>query len=250
MTSIWYYLLLFSVGLISSIINVNAGGGSALTLPALIFIGMDSAMANGTNRIGILLQNLIAVTSFRQQQVSRFKESLVLSLVTLPGGIIGALAAIKINNVWFQRILAVVMIGIVLTMFIPNVKHDESAAFLSGKRKWWSFLALFGIGFYGGFIQVGVGFLLMAVLYHILRMNLVFVNMHKVFIVLVFTIPALFIFGFTGNINWGYGLSLAAGSSIGAWLGVKIAVKGGEKAIRIILAVAILMMAVKLLGGF
>lgn len=250
MTSIWYYLLLFSVGLISSIINVNAGGGSALTLPALIFIGMDSALANGTNRIGILLQNLFAVTSFRQQQVSRFKESILLSLLTLPGGIIGALAAVKITNEWFQRILAVVMIGIVLTMFIPNVRHDGSVNPWAGKRKWWSFLALFGIGFYGGFIQVGVGFLLMAVLYHLLRMNLVIVNMHKVFIVLIFTIPALFIFGFTGNINWGYGLSLAAGSSIGAWLGVKIAVKGGEKAIRFILAVAIVIMAVKLLGGF
>jgi uncharacterized membrane protein YfcA len=107
--------------------------------------------------------------------------------------------------------------------------------------------ALFGIGFYGGFLQVGVGFLFMAALYHLVRLDLVFVNMHKVFIILVYTIPALLIFTITGNVNWKFGLILAAGNALGAWWGAHAAVKGGEKIIRIILAIAISIMAFKLL---
>ena len=248
MSDLLSILLLFTVGAIAGFINVNAGGGSSLTLPALIFLGLDSALANGTNRIGILVQNIFAVSSFRKEKIHDFKQSFMLSLLTLPGAVIGALLSVKINDLWFQRILGIVMIGIVCTMFfskkqkIDFLNNDENA------HKWLIYPTLFGIGFYGGFLQVGVGFLFMASLYHLLRLSLVHVNMHKVFIVLIYTIPALCVFVFTNNVNWGYGLSLALGTSCGAWWGAKIAVKGGEKAIRIILAIAILLMSVKLLG--
>jgi hypothetical protein len=118
------------------------------------------------------------------------------------------------------------------------------------KSHWLIYPALFGIGFYGGFLQVGVGFLFMAALYHLLRVNLVLVNMHKVFIILIYTIPALLIFSLTGHVNWGCGLVLAAGNALGGWWGAKAAVKGGEKIIRMVLALAIFIMALKLFGLF
>ena len=71
-----------------------------------------------------------------------------------------------------------------------------------------------GVGFYGGFLQVGVGFLLMASMRRLLKLDLVRVNMHKVFIVLIYTLPALLIFMYNRNVDWVYGLNLAAG---GAW---------------------------------
>jgi uncharacterized membrane protein YfcA len=242
-------LLLFFIGCISSIINVNAGGGSSLTLPALIFLGLDSAVANGTNRIGILVQNIAAVWSFRRKKIHAFRESLLLSLFTLPGAVIGALVSINLSDEWFQRILAVVMIGTVASMLFiksPGSSHSEQKA----KRSWLIYPAMLGIGFYGGFIQVGVGFLFMASLFHILRESLIRVNMHKVFIVLIYTIPALIVFSWTGKVNWMYGLVLAGGSWFGGWLGTHLAVKGGEKGIRLILIAAILIMALKLLGLF
>jgi uncharacterized membrane protein YfcA len=109
---------------------------------------------------------------------------------------------------------------------------------------------MFALGFYGGFIQVGIGFLLMISLHRVLRLTLVYVNLHKVFIVMIYTIPALIIFIITGNVNWIYGFSLAIGTAVGAWWSAKLAVKKGEKIIRGILIVAIIIMSFKLLGGF
>ena len=149
----------------------------------------------------------------------------------------------------YQRILGIVLILMVLNMIL-NRNTGKKISRDNLKDNWLIYPALFGIGFYGGFIQVGVGFLLMASLYHILRLSLIRVNMHKVFIVLIYTVPALIIFIGTGNINWGYGLCLAAGNALGAWFGVHAAVKGGEKAIRYVLICAILIMSAKLLKIF
>ncbi|MBN2030535.1 sulfite exporter TauE/SafE family protein [bacterium] len=243
-------LLLFVIGTLSSIINVNAGGGSSITLPALIFIGLESGIANGTNRIGILIQNLFAVSSFRNQNIYKFKESLFLAIFTLPGAIIGAILSIRINSQWFQRILAIVMIGIVLTILFTHSSSKFKQISSKKKKNWLIYPALLGIGFYGGFIQIGVGFLLMASLFHLLKIDLIQVNMHKVFIICLYTLPALTVFIVTGNLNWKYGCMLASGMALGGWIGARIAIKGGDKVIRIILAVAILLMALKLLGLF
>lgn len=244
------FILLFIVGSIAGFINVNAGGGSTITLPVLIFLGLESAIANGTNRIGILLQNIFAVLSFRQQEVHRFKSSFLLALFTLPGAIFGAYFSIRISNEWFQRILAIVMIGIVFSIIFTHKNNNNQSIINLSERKWLIYPALFGIGFYGGFIQVGVGFILMAALYHVLKISLVYVNMHKVFIVFVYTLPVLCFFIWTGNVNWVYGLSLGAGTAVGAWWGARAVIKGGEKVIRYILAGAILLMSIKLLGIF
>jgi len=239
--------LLFAVGTIAGFLNVMAGGGSSITLPLLIFMGLDSALANGTNRVAIFVQNIFAISSFRQQKVHQFKRSLQLSLLTLPGAVIGAVAAINISDAWFQRILGVVMIGIILSLFVSPAGKKQA---LEEKKHWLIYPVMLGIGFYGGFIQVGVGFIFMAALYHILRLNLVPVNMHKVFIVFIYTIPALGVFIYTGNVDWVLGLSLAAGNALGGWWSARFAVKGGERVIRLVLAAAILVMSLKLLQVF
>lgn len=247
MNEILQFLLLFFVGTIAGFLNVMAGGGSSITLPTLIFLGLDSALANGTNRIALLVQNIFAISSFRQQKVHQFKRSLQLSLLTLPGAIIGAIVAVNINDVWFQRILGLVMIGIILSLFISPAGKKQV---YEERKHWLIYPVMLGIGFYGGFIQVGVGFIFMAILYHVLHLNLVHVNMHKVFIVLIYTIPALAIFIFTGNVNWVLGLSLAAGNAFGGWWSARFIVKGGEKIIRVVLAIAILIMSLKLMNVF
>jgi len=121
---------------------------------------------------------------------------------------------------------------------------------LNGKISWKVYLSMIGIGFYGGFIQVGVGFIIMAAIQNLMKLNLVFVNMHKVFIVLLYTIPALLIFVLTGDVDWVLGLSLAVGNAIGGWWAVKFSVKKGEKFIRYVLIAAILIMSVKLMNIF
>jgi len=210
---------------------------------------LDSALANGTNRIAIIIQNIFAIFSFKQQKVHRFKQSLQLAFWTLPGAVVGAIVAIRLTDVWFQRILGIIMVGIIISMFFSPVK-DNKEKDGAEKLNWLVYPAMLGMGFYGGFIQVGVGFLLMAALYHLLHLNLVFVNVHKVFIVFFYTIPALAIFVWSGNVNWVMGLSLAAGNAFGGWWSAQFAVKGGERIIRIVLSIAILIMALKLFGLF
>ena len=250
MMDLWQLGLLFLVGSFAGFINVMAGGGSTLTLPVLIFMGMNSALANGTNRLAIFIQNIFAIWSFRRQRVHAFRESLRLSIWTLPGAIAGALLAVRISDVWFQRILALVMIGVVVSMFLPGASYQQAREDHALRQSWLIYPALFGIGFYGGFIQAGVGFLFMAALYHLLKVNLVRVNMHKVFIVFIYMFPTLLIFIATGNVDWLMGLCLAAGNAFGAWWSARLAVKGGERLIRWVLAVALILMAGKLLGVY
>lgn len=245
-----YYelLILFGVGLITGVINIMAGGGSSLTLPTLIFLGLDSATANGTNRVGILIQSIFATLSFRKEKITGLNLGLRLAALTIPGAILGALIAVRMSDKWFQIVLGVVMIGVVISMLVPQSKNLVTTE--EGRKTWLVYPAMFAIGFYGGFLQVGVGFLIMAALYHLMRMNLVFVNMHKVFITLIFTIPALLIFIWTDNVDWLLGLVLAAGNGLGGWWAAGISVRGGEKVIRYVMIVAILIIALKLFGLF
>jgi uncharacterized protein len=242
-------LILFGVGIIAGFLNVNAGGGSTLTLPALIFLGLDSALANGTNRVAIFIQNISAVYSFKKEKYQQFDISLKLSLFTLPGSILGALLAVELSDALFQKILGIIMIGIIISMIIPQKRITDSQH-NNKKIPVSAYIAMIGIGFYGGFIQVGVGFILMAALQRLMKLNLVYVNMHKVFIVLVYTIPALLIFIISDNVNWVLGLALAAGNALGGWWAAKFSVRKGEKLIKYVLIVAVLIMAAKLLGAF
>ncbi len=242
-----YWLLLFGVGIASGFLNVMAGGGSSITLPLLIFLGLDGALANGTNRVAILIQNISSVSAFHKSAPYPLRTMLGYAAWTLPGATAGAVYATRISDQLFQTILGVIILGVVITLIIPRGAILSTAKRHLAERSPWIYPALFGIGFYGGFIQVGVGFLFMAALYHLLRLDLVNVNRYKVFIVLVYTLPALAIFMWSDNVDWILGWILAAGSALGAWLAVKMSVRGGEKFVRIVLIIALLIMGGKLL---
>ena len=241
--------LLVVVGIGSGFLNIMAGGGSTFTLPLLIFLGMDTALANGTNRVAILLQNISGVGSFHRQEYSEFKRSFFLSLWTLPGAILGAVFAIRISDELFETILGVVIIGIIVTMFVSptgSTRHINDEP----NRSRWIYPAMLFAGFYGGFVQVGVGFVLMAALYHILKINLVRVNMHKVFIVLIYTLPVIVVFVCANKVDWVAGIILGAGNAIGAWWSARVSVKKGDKVIRGVMAVAMALIAMKLIGVY
>ncbi len=243
-----HVLLLFAVGILAGFINVMAGGGSSLTLPALIFLGLDGATANGTNRIAILVQNLFAMTGFQQNKRNEFKESFKLGLLTLPGAIIGAFVAVSINDVWFKRILSAVIIFVIISLFLPRPQNTIQSN--KTDNKWFLYLSLIAAGFYGGFIQVGVGFIMMAILFHLAKFNLVRVNVYKVFIIFLYTIPAILVFMISGKINWIWGLVLSAGNGLGGWIGAQVSSKKGDKVVRLVLILVLLLMVVKLLNLF
>lgn len=239
------FIILTVVGAIAGFLNVLAGGGSALTIPLMIFLGYDATVANGSNRIAIQVETISAVAAFKKQQYADFGLSLKLSLMTLPGGILGAFYAVKIDDELFTKILGVVMVLIIITLMFPKSELVEHAKQHKWK-KWLAWPVMFAVGFYGGFIQAGVGFVIMSVLLHLYGMSLVKINMHKVFIIMIFTIPAVIVFIVTDNIDWFAAIALSIGMMLGTLIAVKMSLKKGEKLVRIVLGISLLIIAGKL----
>lgn len=193
--------------------------------------------------------NALLLLLHSKEKLSNFKQSLKLSFLTLPGAVAGAYAAIKIDGELFKNILAIVMILILIAMLFPK-KKEAVKQNVYIKIPWLVYPAMLLTGFYGGFLQAGVGLILMAMLHYLMRLDILTVNMHKAFIVFIFSIPAMLIFIFSGNVNWLYGIVLSAGNAIGAWWSVRISVKTGEKFIKIVMFAAVLIMALKLFNVF
>lgn len=239
--------LILGVGVFAGALNVVAGGGSLFTLPVLLFLGLPASLANGTNRLGIIVQNVVAVEAFRRQRLVDAITSWKLAAWTLPGAVAGALVSLEIPDIWFKRVLAAIVVGGALTIASPRSRRVGAVHAGPPRVRWFTALAFLGIGFYGGFIQAGVGMVFLLVLYHLLRLSLVLVNMYKVFIVAVYTVPALAVFLLTDNVAWGVGAVLAVGTGVGGFVGTRISVGGGERVIRLTVGVALLVMAAQLL---
>ncbi len=240
-----FHLGVFAAGLVAGFLNVMAGGGSLITLPILIFVGLPVAVANGTNRFAILVQNVAAFTSFRQQGHSDVRSSVVFALMTVPGAVAGAFAAIHVSEGLFRTVLAGVLILSVIGLLFPK-RRGVTRGETSRATRPLALIAFFAIGFYGGFIQASVGFLILLVLHRILHMDLVNANIHKVLIILVFSLPALALFIVTGNVAWTTAAALAAGNALGGIVAARVSLSGGERPIRIVLGLALVLMAVRL----
>lgn len=247
---IWQLLLLTLTGIAAGFMNVMAGGGSLLTVPAMLFLDIPGPVANGTNRIAILAQNITAVITFFRKGFSDFKLSLSLAAAAVPGAIIGAQIGTELQGDWFERVVAAVMVVVMILMATdkkPNAQANVHSGPLSKTRLIAGHVCMFGAGVWGGFIQLGVGFILMPILHRVMQLDLVTVNMHKVFIVLVYTVAALLVFAAQVEILWIVGLCLAVGNSIGGWLGAHVTIEHGDAIIRRVFNVVLLALIVKLL---
>ena len=245
------YIFIFAAGTAAGFLNTIGGGGSLLTMPILIFMGLPSATANGTNRIALIAQNLSAVLNFKRKGFFYPKLVILLGIPAVIGSIVGSSFAVNLSDELFNKILGVVMVVmLVLILTRPEKKFlgDKEITELVGKRKIISIIALFFVGFYGGFIQGGVGFLFIVTLSLITGMSLVKINSLKVAVVGMYTVTALTVFVINGHVDWGLGLFLAIGNSTGAYLGSNFAVNKGDRYIRIIISIALIVMAGRLWG--
>lgn len=241
------YGLLLVVGAASGFINTIAGGGSFLTVPLLIFMGLPATVANGTNRLAIFLQCLVAAGKFHQYGVFPVRFALIVSVPAVAGGVIGALFAASMSDTAFKKTLAVLMVVMTLVSLYRHPKEkDGPAGSLSTARWAVTWAAFFLAGLYGGFIQAGVGFLLLGCM-ALTGYDLVAGNAVKVFVVLLFTLFALVVFVGAGKVQFLPGLVLGAGNVAGALAGARTTVTKGNRFIRSFVTVAILLFAALLL---
>lgn len=239
------------LGIFVGFVNTLSGSGSLLTLPFLISLGLPANVANGTNRIALLLQNIVGVGSFKKQKVFEFKEAVWLTIPAIIGAIIGASIAVKISDALMEKIIAGILVFMfLLLIFKPKMWLREQAKDLKTKPNIVQIIVLFFIGIYGGFIQAGVGLFLLAGLVLSAGFNLVKANAIKGFIILAYTIFALSIFIYNDSVDYKIGLILAAGNMLGAFIASKFAVDWGPKFVRYILLGALFLASLKLLGVF
>lgn len=244
---VWQVPALVLVGVLAGFLNVLAGGGSLLTLPLLIFFGLPAATANGTNRIAIFCQNIFAITGFKRQGIFPIGLAMICIPPALIGSYFGAKLAITVDEMLFRRLLALIMVGVLLFMvFDPMKRLKRAEAPVTPARMAVLIISFFAIGVYGGFVQAGVGFLIISgLLVH--GLDLVRINAVKVLVIFAFTAVALTVFVMHGQVDYVLGFALAAGNSVGGWFASHVAVKKGHDWIKRFVIATVLIFALRLL---
>lgn len=249
----WYqYLLLFIGGLVAGVINTLAGNGSAITLFLLMSFGLPANIANGTNRIGILFQSIIATRAFAKSERFKplIKESWWIIALAVPGGIAGALFASIIDKDSLKTIIGTLMVLMFFIILIKPKRWLRETDYDENRKTLLNFILFVAIGFYAGFIQMGMGLFFLAIMVLGAKYSLVDANILKIVITLLVTIPALAIYIYQGQVSWQHGLALAVGQSLGAWFAANFAINHPKANIWIhrLLIIMVLVAVIKLLG--
>ncbi len=237
--------LLVAGGLVAGIVNTLAGGGSLLTVPLLVMLGLPGTVANGTNRVGVLVQCLVATWGFRREGVSELRSAARVLAPMVAGSAVGAVAVSRLADETFERVFGVLMVLLLVPTLRRGGEPDAEAA--RAWPPWLSALVFFGIGLYAGAFQAGVGIALLFALSHA-GSDLVRANAVKVVVVAVVTAVAVPVFIAEGQVDWGPAVVLAGGFLVGGALGARLAVRGGERVIRPVLAAAVVALAGRMIG--
>ena len=234
-------------GLVAGVINTLAGGGSMLTVPLLVLLGLPGPVANATNRVGVLLQNAASTLAFRAHGVRTLGESIPTLIPSALGAVLGAFVVSKMPAELFERLFGILMLVVLVPLLRRSGNKEEGADPPEPRARWLEALIYFGIGIYGGAFQIGVGILFVFAL-SFAGMDLVRANSIKVFVVLCFTASALPVFIASDLVIWPQALVLAVGFSAGGVLGARVAVLGGERVIKPVFAAAVVVLAGRMLG--
>jgi hypothetical protein len=244
----WLYPIVALVGAIAGFINTLAGSGSLLTLPVLIFLGLPANVANGTNRVGIFMQSIAAVGGFKKKKVFEWNEGIWLTIPAAIGALVGSMVAVDIDEQLMNKIIGVLLVFMFILLLVkPERWLKQQTEKLNTKLTPLRFIIFLAIGFYGGFIQAGVGYFLLSGLVLGVGVDLVKANALKVLITFVFTILALGVFIYNSQVDYVLGITMGLGNMVGAWIATHVAVKKGAVFIRWFLLGCVLVFAFKLL---
>lgn len=236
------FVIIYVAGAVAGFMNVMAGGGSMVTLPVLMWIGLPPAVANATNRLGVIFESGIGVKTFRSEGM-RFEKSTLPAIVAATiGSVIGSMFVSTIPKDALEKVIAVALLVVVMIMLLK-----PTSLTFSRPSRVLSTLIFLGVGFYGGFLQAGVGFFLIGALTFSYGFDLVRTNFTKILIVFIYTVFALVIFILNGMIYWIPGLVLAAGNVVGAYFAARLSIRKGSGFVKWILLIIVVANAIKYL---
>ncbi|QNR24637.1 sulfite exporter TauE/SafE family protein [Croceimicrobium hydrocarbonivorans] len=248
----WYYPLLFGGGFLAGIINTLAGNGSAITLSLLILSGMPANVANGTNRIGALVQTITAVLSLRRspRTLFLFKDSAWFLVPAVIGSVLGAFLAVDVDPVVLKRIIGLIMLLLLGTMVYKPGKWARPTDTSKSHKTVLNWILIFAVAVYGGFLQMGIGIMLLSLLVLVAHYSLRDANIIKLVLAFLFVLPAFVVFVWNGHLEWVPGLLLAVGQGLGAWIGARyiLFLPKANAIVRYTLIVILIISSVSLLG--
>ena len=243
--------LLIVAGFLVGFINTIAGSGTVITYSLFMTMGMPANIANGTIRLGVILQTLTATLNFKRHGVLDFKKGIILSIPVTLGSVIGAQVAAMLDVKLFEKMLALIMLSMIFFLFQNPKKWAEGhAEKMAQKSTFNELLIFFGIGLYGGFTHIGVGIFLLAALVLQAGYDLVRANAIKVLSVLVYSPFALMVFVINHQVDYRIGLISAIGNIFGGLLASRLAVNWGAGFIRWFLILIIILFNAKVFGFF
>ncbi len=248
----WQVILLLIVsGFLVGVVNTLAGSGTVIGYSVFMFLGLPANIANGTVRLGVIMQTLASWLMFKKQNALDMRKGIILSISSTIGSIVGALVAVKINKDVFEIIIGIVMVLMLGLLFIKPERWIKGKESLVLKPiTWKQHLLFFAIGWYGGFIHIGVGIFLLAALVLSAGYDLVRANALKIFIVFVYSPFSLGVFMFSGQLNYSMGLISAIGNLLGGVVASYFALKRGAEFVRWVLIVVIVLFTANLFGVF
>lgn len=223
--------LLLVSGVVVGIINTLGGGGSVITMALFMAMGIPVATANGTNRIAVVMQNLSATIAFMRKSMVDIKNSLLLGVPTILGTIAGSLCAIDVSESTFKICLSLVLAIILVYLILDRDKVSQKEGHKL-RIRWWHYPIFFLVGFYGGYIYIGLGFLILAVTIWTMKLDIVTANVLKGCVIFISTPFALAVFMYNGQVDYVAGLVHAAGNILGAVMASHWAVSWGVKFVK------------------
>ena len=242
-------VFLIVAGVMVGFINTLAGGGSIVSLSVLMMLGLPAPIANATNRVAITIQTFTATASFRQQKVLPLRKAIRLAIPAAIGAILGAWFAVDLNEEVFEKAIGVVMLIMLLfILFNPNKYIYGRKQIIEKPLTWKTYLLFFAIGIYGGFLHMGVGYFLLGGIVIGAGYDLVKANAIKVFIVLAYVPFSLLVFIIYDQVDWMYGLVLAVGNVVGAFVASRLAVSRGVDFVKWVIVVVILLTSGQMFG--
>lgn len=240
----WEALLIFIGGLGAGVINAMAGGGSLLTVPLLSLAGLEGRVANGTNRVAVLVQNASSAWTYARRGAGDRARTLPVLAPAAVGALIGSIITSQIPDQLFERIFGLLMLPLLVLSLRSKGSSDEERP---QWPMWLTYLAFFGLGLYGGAVQAGIGLILLLVLSRA-GFDLVTANAIKTLVILVITVIAVPVFIANGQVRWLQAAVLSLGTGLGGYAGATMAVDGGERLIRPVLVVVVVVLASRMLG--
>jgi uncharacterized protein len=228
-------LLLFVASVLAGALNSVAGGGSFLTFPALLLVGLPPISANATNNTGTWIGYLSSLYAYRKDRAVRWQELLVLVSISLAGGVIGSLLLLKTPQTVFSRLVPYLLLAATILFALdPSLKKLQPKA--GAPRSPATRLALrifqLAIAIYGGFFGGGVGILLLA-LFGLMGMEDIHaMNALKTILSTCINGIAMVTFVISGTVFWPQAALMSVGTLLGGYWGVYYVKKLDPKLVR------------------